>query len=236
SPLRLSSPSISTVLSLGRRAPTVPNDTPGYSKLQHIPLDFDKLLDDKDVTEQAKLRDTNADLVVVALGTTRAQAGGMDKFVRIDREFVLEASRWAKVEGKEQTLVYCSSGGASSTSLFPYFKSKGLTEEGLSTLNYQQTIIFRPGMLIIPGGREEGRLVENVSGKIMTFLSRFSPTPICIETPTLGRGMVFAALAGRAGLELQKLGKEELLGGRKVWVMGNPEAIRAGEKQEESAR
>jgi oxidoreductase len=104
----LSSPSISSVLSLGRRSPSLPADTPGYSKLQHISLDFSKLLDDKDAGEQAKLRDAKADLVVCALGTTRAAAGGMDKFVRIDREFVLEAVRQAKVEGKEQTVVYCS--------------------------------------------------------------------------------------------------------------------------------
>lgn len=70
----------------------------------------------------------------------------------------------------------------------------------------------------------------------MSFLSRFSPTPICIETPTLGRGMIFAALAGRAELAQQALGKEELLKEKKVWVMGNPEAISAGVKQEESAR
>lgn len=63
---------------------------------------------------------------------------------------------------KPQRLVYISSAGASKGSFVPYSKSKGLTEEGLVKSGYGDTIIFRPGMLAVPGGREEGRLVESV--------------------------------------------------------------------------
>ncbi|ORY88711.1 hypothetical protein BCR35DRAFT_301018 [Leucosporidium creatinivorum] len=157
--------------------------------------------------------------------------GGMDKFVRIDREFVLEASRWAKVEGKEQTLVYCSSSGSSSSSLIPYSKSKGLTEEGLASLSYHDTLIFRPGMLVVPGGRAEHRLVESLAAKVTGFLSLFSSS-IEIKTPILGNAMIFAALSGRAELAKQGLGREEVLKGHKVWTLGNADALKAGEREE----
>lgn len=39
-------------------------------------------------------------------------------------------------------------------------KSKGLTEEGLAAIGYDETIIFRPSMLAVPGGRAESRILE----------------------------------------------------------------------------
>jgi oxidoreductase len=132
------------------------------------------------------VQDVNADAVVICLGTTRAAAGGMEQFVKIDREYVLAAAKAGRVPGKEQRLVYCSvrplllerrfartnpladwlggcqANGASSSSLIPYSTSKGLTEEGLAALGYE-TIIFRPGMLNVPGGRAEHRLLESIA-------------------------------------------------------------------------
>lgn len=55
------------------------------------------------------------------------------------------------------------SGGSSSSSFIPYSKSKGLTEEGLASLGYDETIIFRPGMLVVPGGRPDHRLMESIA-------------------------------------------------------------------------
>ncbi|KAK4693814.1 oxidoreductase, partial [Phenoliferia sp. Uapishka_3] len=159
----LSSSSYSSVHALGRRPPTLPATTPNLSKLTTAPnISFEDLLNG-DKAEEKKLRDVEADVVLITLGTTRAAAGGMEKFVRIDREYVSAAAKAARVEGKDQRVVYCSSGGASSTSLFPYTKSKGLTEEGLAELGYKECIIFRPGMLIVPGGRGEHRLVESMA-------------------------------------------------------------------------
>lgn len=103
----LSSPSISRVVSFGRRAPELPPSTAGSEKLQHVGIDFDKLLQ-KDTAEAKKLRDAEADVVICALGTTRAAAGGMEGFVKIDREYVLEACKQARIEGKQQKLAYCS--------------------------------------------------------------------------------------------------------------------------------
>lgn len=104
----LESPSITAVHSFGRSAPTnVTTSTPGYGKLSHTPLDYEALLEG-DSGERAKLAGVRADSVVIAHGTNRGIAGSAARFVRIDRDYVLASAGAAKVEGKEQSVVYCS--------------------------------------------------------------------------------------------------------------------------------
>jgi oxidoreductase len=113
----LASSFISSLHSFGRRAPTTPTDP----KLQHHTIDFEGLLA-SDQAEALKLQRVSADAVVIALGTTRARVNNdMEKYVRIDREYVLAAAKEAKVAGKDQRVVYCSSSGANSSSWFCTF-------------------------------------------------------------------------------------------------------------------
>lgn len=106
-PSEPTAPTVSTVYSIGRRAPDLPADTPGLNKLKHEAFDYDALLSNPAGSEANKLKSFDADAVVIALGTTRAQAGSAEAFVKIDREYVLAAAKAAKVE-KAQKLVYCS--------------------------------------------------------------------------------------------------------------------------------
>jgi uncharacterized protein YbjT (DUF2867 family) len=103
---------VSHVLSFGRRPPPVPADAPGHEKLQHTSLDFDALLAEVrqgyDGSEAKKLSGSDADSVVIALGTTRANAGSAEAFELIDREYVLAAAKAARVPEKTQTVVYVS--------------------------------------------------------------------------------------------------------------------------------
>lgn len=102
---------VSKVLSFGRSPPTnIGQTTSGSEKLTHTGLNFEKLCQ-ADSAEAAKLASTKASVVIIALGTSRAKAGSADQFVRIDREYVLAAARAARVEGVQQTLVYCSVSG-----------------------------------------------------------------------------------------------------------------------------
>ncbi|KAM0788193.1 hypothetical protein ACM66B_001352 [Microbotryomycetes sp. NB124-2] len=220
----LASPAVSKVYSFGRRQPTATTADPS-NKLIHTPLDFDKLLEG-DSTEANKLKDVQANSVVIALGTTRAAAGSFEQFYKVDREFVLAAAKHARVQDKKQSLVYCSSGSASSSSPFPYLKSKGLTEEGLASLGYE-TILFRPGMLAVPGGRAEHRLMESIAAKVAGLVARFTNS-IEIKTPILGQAMIKAAVEGVSGLSSAGLGKHEQLKGHDVWSLGNADAIKAG--------
>lgn len=117
---------VGRVLSFGRREPPVPADAPGRDKLEHHQIDFDALLAEinggQQGTEAKKLSGSDADSVVIALGTTRGNAGSAEAFERIDREYVLAAAKAARVPTKEQTVLYVSvSCLATAASVAPYF-------------------------------------------------------------------------------------------------------------------
>lgn len=61
--------------------------------------------------------------------------------------------------------------GASVTSPLLYNKSKALTELELSGLGYEQTIIFRPGLLV-GTDRSETRIAEQLAGLSQTSSSK----------------------------------------------------------------
>lgn len=98
----LSSPQILTVHALGRTPPPAT-----HTKLLSGSIDFNALVLD-DPAAVRKVRELDVEFVVIALGTTRANAGSMEKFVKIDKEYVIAAAKAARVEGKKQRLVYCS--------------------------------------------------------------------------------------------------------------------------------
>jgi len=82
--------------------------------------------------------------------------------------YVLAAAQAAKSSGN-QRVVYISSAGASKNSRILYSRSKGLTEEGLASLGYSDTIIFRPGFLAGANRGREG-IAEVIAGYV-DFLS-----------------------------------------------------------------
>ncbi|SCV74072.1 BQ2448_6504 [Microbotryum intermedium] len=225
SPVVVGAPTTQSVYSFGRQPPTVPTGAPGIDKLKHSGLDFDKLLAG-DAVESRKLSEVQADAIIIALGTTRANAGSAANFIKIDREYVLAAAKFAKCDDKQQTLVYCSSGGSNSSAPFLYMKSKGLTEEGLAALSYADTVIARPGYLEVPGGRRESRWVEGIVGKVTSVLSKFSDS-VAVTTPAVGSALVRAALEGSEALQKASLGHEEQLKGYRAWILPNPAILKA---------
>ncbi|GAA6016836.1 hypothetical protein JCM10207_003268 [Rhodosporidiobolus poonsookiae] len=215
---------VAAVHTFGRRAPTVPDST----KLKHTSLDFEALLAENGAgPETRKLKDADCDGIVIALGTTRKNAGGAEKFERIDREYVLAAAKAARTEKQEQRVVYCSAQAASSSSSFLYPRSKGLTEEGLASLGYSETVIFRPGYLVIPGGRAESRLAETLFGAVTNAFSTFTHS-LQIPTPILGRAMIAAAVSPLSTLKKPEFGQQQTLAGHTLWAVNNAQAIPLG--------
>lgn len=102
-----------------------------------------------------------------------------------------------------------------------YPKSKGLTEEGIAALGYSSAVIFRPGLLLAPGGRQERRIPEWLAVQVIPRLP-FGKTTLSIQTPILGRVLI------RAALDAAKVGTETELKGYKARVVGNPEALELG--------
>ncbi|GAA5821763.1 hypothetical protein JCM11251_001012 [Rhodosporidiobolus azoricus] len=224
----LESPEVATVLSFGRKAPAVDPGVP-TDKLQHVSLDFEALLQEGGKgNEAAKLRDANADTVLITLGTTRKNAGSAEKFERIDREYVLAAAKAARREDKpNQRVVYLSAAASSSSSSFLYTRSKGLTEEGLASLGYGEAVIFRPGYLVVPGGRGESRISESMFGAVTNVFSSFT-NRLQIATPVLGQSLVKASTLALDTLKVPAFGTAETLVGHKLWAVGNAQALALG--------
>lgn len=160
------------------------------------------------------------------MGTTRAAAGSIKAFELIDREYVLSSARALTQPAANATLVYCSSGGASSSSLLPYLKSKGLTEEGLAQL-YPKTVIMRPGYLA-NAERPGTRILEKLSEPIVALMAKFSSS---VQAPVshVARAMVRAAQLGPDGLKEKGAGQvpgSGFRGGDGVAVVGNADVLK----------
>ncbi|CAK5267361.1 unnamed protein product [Mycena citricolor] len=186
----LSSPAYSKVGEYGRRV-TKLDGLPATEKLEQKTIDFEKL-------DEAGLAEGKWDVVFITMGTTAKNAGSSAAFEKIDREYVVNAAKAAKVAGTSQRLVYVSSIGSNPKSSFLYPRSKGLTELGLAALGYDDTIVFRPGHL---GGtnRPESRPAEAIGGMVIGLLGKFS-SDWGIGISTLAKSLLIAGRLGSSGL------------------------------------
>jgi uncharacterized protein YbjT (DUF2867 family) len=86
-------------------------------------------------------------VVVIALGTTMAAAGGDRAVFRaVDHDLVLAVAQAARAAGTRQ-LILVSSIGADPASRNFYLSVKGQTEAALNALNFGRLDILRPGLL-----------------------------------------------------------------------------------------
>merc|ERR1712168_130545 len=109
---------------IGRRSqiPALKEQYPEISiSLTESIIDFEKLCDEPASFEVNPLADCSK--VFCCLGTTRATAGSAEKFVRIDKEYVVACAQKAK-EANSSEFHYCSSQGANSNSMLLYPKTK----------------------------------------------------------------------------------------------------------------
>ena len=126
-----------------------------------------------DFLDLEKMRqDLKTDVLVSALGTTIKKAGSKDEFMKIDHDLPLEISRIAQEEGCS-TMILISSMGANSKSNIFYSRVKGLLEESLEEIGFEEFHILRPSLLL--GKRTETRPAEYISKLIMDHLSFLIP-------------------------------------------------------------
>ncbi|KAL0573889.1 hypothetical protein V5O48_008061 [Marasmius crinis-equi] len=219
----LASPHFSRVYEYGRRVTDPESLSQGKDKLEQKKIDFDKL------EEDGSLKGGKWDVVFITLGTTRANAGSAEAFERIDREYVIKAAKEAKSSDPShpQRLVYCSSGGANSKSSFLYPRSKGLTEHGLASLGYSDTIVFRPAFLV-GTARPERRIAESIFVKVTGLLSNFSSS-VEIKVATLGKAMCNAGFLGTNNLPPQAQATQFGEEGAKFTLIGNSGALQLAE-------
>ena len=126
-----------------------------------------------DFSDLQKMRqDLKTDVLVSAFGTTIKKAGSKEEFMKIDHDLPLEISRIAKEEGC-RTMILISSMGANSKSNIFYSRVKGLLEEALEKIEFEEFHILRPSLLL--GKRTEARPAEHISKLIMYHLSFLIP-------------------------------------------------------------
>ena len=117
-------------------------------------------------------QDLITDVLISALGTTIKKAGSKEEFMKIDHDLPLDISRIAKEEGC-RTMILISSMGANSKSNIFYSRVKGLLEESLEKVGFEEFHILRPSLLL--GKRNETRPAEFISKLIMDNLSFLIP-------------------------------------------------------------
>lgn len=152
-----------------------------------------------------------------ALGTTRANAGGLDKQWAFDHDFALEMAKAAKAAGVK-VFVLISASGAAKTSKFAYPRMKGSLEEEVRGLDFEQTIILRPGLIV--GPRQESRPTEAAFRTVANIFGRISHSLKDVwaqDADVIGKA---AVSAGLSALEGKAPGK--------VWIIGQSDIIRLG--------
>jgi uncharacterized protein YbjT (DUF2867 family) len=151
-----------------------------------------------------------------ALGTTRGAAGSFEAQRLIDYDLNLALAQAAKASGVK-VYVLISTGGANPYSMLGYPKMKGELEEAVKALDFEHTVILRPGLLV--GDRQESRPAEFVIRKIAGFagaLSNGLKDFWAQDDEVVGRAAVTAGLQALEGK------------GPKVSVVGQSDIVRMG--------
>jgi len=212
----IESPTFTRVCEAGRRV-TSKEDLPlqASGKLEQKVIDFERL-------DEAGLKEGNWDVVFITLGTTAKLAGSQENFTKIDKEYVVNAAKAAKVD-KDQRLIYVSVSMANPQASALYLRSKGLTEQALAELGYKDTIIFRP-LMLSNVQRPETRLAEIAAIGVTTLLSWFSPR-FQIGVDKLAKSVRIAGEQGTSGLSSQVQATQTNWGGRSFTVIDNKGSV-----------
>jgi len=201
----LSHPSFISISAYTRRK--LPEESPKLSPLEA-----------EDSETWPSLFPKSASIFLSALGTTRAQAGGVENQRKIDYDLNLALAKAAKEAGV-QTYVLISSAGSSATARLPYPKMKGELEEAVKKLGFKHTVILRPGLIV--GERQDSRPPEFVIRKIATLAGALSGNRL--KDFWAQDAEVIARAAVSVGLQAIEGKREE-----GVWEVAQADIVRFG--------
>ncbi len=143
---------VKLIHTLGRKT------APEHNKIRSHQVDFSDL----------DLELSGLDAAFCCLGTTIKKAGSKDAFYQVDHDFVINFAKWAKSQGCK-SFHFVSATGNSKSSFFFYNRVKAETEEDLWKLEFDQTFLYRPSLLL--GDRQEFRLGEKIGEAFMKLLT-----------------------------------------------------------------
>jgi uncharacterized protein YbjT (DUF2867 family) len=185
--LALQHPEISRVVAPTRRP------LPPHANLDNPLVDYDAL------PETAIW--WKADLALCALGTTLRQAKSRAGFYRVDHDYVLAAAKLTKGAGTPAFGLVSSLGADASSRLF-YLRTKGETEQALSTLGFASLVLVRPSLLI-GGSRSSARHLEAFGLFLGKYLASLLPRHYrAVTTTQVARALLEAGLGAPLGLQV----------------------------------
>ena len=120
-----------------------------HNKLVQLVVDFDHL-------NKHALAITGHALFC-CLGTTKSKTPDAIEYRKIDHDYPLQLSQFAKQNGVKQCHLVSAIGADKQSSTF-YLKLKGELEEGIQKIGFSSLHIYRPSMLF--GDRKESRPFE----------------------------------------------------------------------------
>jgi uncharacterized protein YbjT (DUF2867 family) len=143
--LALQYPEISRFVALTRRPLSL------HANLDNPQVDFEALPEDATCWK--------ADSAICALGTTLCDAKSRAGFHRVDHDYVLTTARLAQWAGTP-TFSLVSSLGANASSRLFYLRTKGETEQALSSLGFTSLVLVKSSLLLIGGPISRARYLE----------------------------------------------------------------------------
>ena len=166
-------------------------------KVRELVIDFEKI---------AQLKfDEPIDDVFCTLGTTMKQAGSRDNFKKVDYEYVVALANLGKQYGASKFIVVSAMGANSKSAVF-YNKIKGMTEDALKNIGFNQLIILRPSLLL--GERVEKRFAERLSGIFMKSFNFLIPDNYkAIQAEKVAGSMLKMALESKEKVLIVKSGE-----------------------------
>lgn len=169
-----------------------------HPKLTEQIVDFSQIENYKDLIV--------GDIIFSCLGTTLKAAGSKENQREIDFEIPAAFARLAKENGVS-SFVLLSAYGASAQSKVFYSELKGKLEDRISELNFEQYIIFRPGLLLRKGS---DRLGEKIMVSVLNAVNaiglfkKFKPLPTSLLAEKLAKAPK-VLLKGTTIIELDKI-------------------------------
>ena len=109
------------------------------------------------------------------IGTTKKNSPDKTEYQRVELDLPKKIANLAK-QNKIQSFIFVSSGYANSKSSGDYLRYKGLVEEELLSLNFNNLGILRPSFLL--GNRKEKRVGEKMGIIIFQILSPLMVGPL----------------------------------------------------------
>lgn len=131
-----------------------------HSKLKTIIADYASLIEHKN--------ELVADDVFITLGTTKKKTPNISEYYQVDHDYPVLAAKLTRANGAKSVFMVTAAGANVNSSIF-YSKTKGEAERDVLKVNFDNTHIFRPSMIL--GERKEKRSLEKFFMKLSAGLN-----------------------------------------------------------------